>query len=233
MSDLIDDIILSLQQFADPKRIEFAARSYPTKMKVIGVTVPNLKIVLKELIRQAKKWSPEQKLALTKELIDTDIFECQQLAYEFLGNDKKAMKILAEKDIDELGKNLDNWLSVDYYAALFVGYAWRIGMIDIGKIKSYLKSDDHWIRRIALVATVALNQKARGGEGDSIQTLEICKLAADDHQTMMVKAMSWALRELAKRDSPPVAKFIDKYESRLHKKIVREVKSKLNTGKKN
>lgn len=233
MSDLVSDIILSLQQFADPKRIEFAARSYPTKMKVIGVTVPNLKIVLTELKQQAKKWSPEQKLVLTKKLIDTDIFECQQLAYEFLGNDKKGMKTLTEKDIDDLGKNLDNWLSVDYYAALFVGYAWRTGTIDIEKIKSFLNSTDFWKRRIALIGTVALNQKARGGEGDPIQTLMICKLAVDDHQTMMVKAMSWALRELAKRDSPSVAKFIDKYESRLHKKVVREVRNKLDTGKKN
>ena len=233
MNDLISDLILSLQQFSDPNRIEFALRSYPTKMEVIGVTVPNLKIVLKELKQQAKQWSYEQKLVLTKKLIDTNIFECQQLAFEFLGNDKKAMKVLSEKDIDDLGKNLDNWLSVDYYAALFVGYAWRNGVIKIEKIKSYLESKDFWIRRIALVATIALNQKARGGEGDPEQTLEICQLAVDDHQTMMVKAMSWALRELAKRDPGPVEKFVDKYEGRLHKKVLREVRSKLTSSTKN
>ena len=233
MEDLVADIILSLKQLADPKRIEFAARSYPTIMKVIGVTVPNLKIVLKELKKHTKKWTPNEKLGLSKELIATNIFECQQLAYEFLGNDKKTMKTLSEKDIDDLGKNLDNWLSVDYYAALFVGYAWRNKVIGNDKIKGYFKNDDFWIRRIALVATVALNQKARGGEGDPKQTIEICQLAVDDHQSMMVKAMSWALRELAKRDSKPVADFIDKYESRLHKMVVREVRNKLDTGTKN
>jgi hypothetical protein len=54
MENLIKDIKQSLEEFADEKRIEFAEKSYPTKMHVIGVTVPNLKIVLKELKKQTK-----------------------------------------------------------------------------------------------------------------------------------------------------------------------------------
>lgn len=48
MRQLIKDIRESLDEFADEKRIEYANKSYPTKMHIIGVTVPNLKIVLKE-----------------------------------------------------------------------------------------------------------------------------------------------------------------------------------------
>ena len=84
-----------------------------------------------------------------------------------------------------------------------------------------------------MVATVALNQKARGGLGDSKRTLEICKLVVDDHQEMIVKALSWALRELAKIDKEPVIEFVKENENRLHKKVLREVKNKLETGLKN
>lgn len=48
MKQLINDIIDSLNSFTDEKRIEFAKKSYPTKMKVVGVTNPNIKTVLKE-----------------------------------------------------------------------------------------------------------------------------------------------------------------------------------------
>lgn len=233
MSNIINDIIKSLEVYSDPKRLEFAQKSYPTKMHLIGVTVPNLKVVLKELKVQTKNYSLADKLHLAKSLIDKDIFELQQLAYEYLDSNKKVLKSLKARDINDLGRNLDNWLSVDYYSALIVGFAWREKLISIDKVKKYFESDNSWQRRIPIVATVSLNQKARGGTGDSEQTLEICKLAIDDHEDMIVKALSWALRELAKVDKEPVAEFILKYKDRLHKKVLREVTNKLETGKKN
>jgi hypothetical protein len=41
------------------------------------------------------------------------------------------------------------------------------------------------------------------------------------------------LRELAKIDDESVIDFIDEYKNRLHKKVLREVKNKLETGLKN
>jgi hypothetical protein len=165
MQPLLEYIIDSLEGTADPKRIEMARRSYPTRMRVIGVIVPKIKVLLKEVKKKTAGYTPRDKIELAKLLVGTGIFECQQLAYEYLGNDKNALGRIRERDIEELGRNLDNWVSVDYYAGLIVGYAWREGIISIRKIKGYLKSPDHWIRRIAVVSTVALNQKARGGEG--------------------------------------------------------------------
>ena len=103
----------------------------------------------------------------------------------------------------------------------------------IEKVKSYLGSKDFWIRRIAIVATVSLNQKARGGTGDALQTIEICKLVVNDHEDMIIKALSWALRELAKVEKQPVIDFIDNYKDKLHKKVLREVSNKIEIGTKN
>lgn len=233
MKDLLKDVKASLQEFSDPHRIEFARTSYPTKMEVMGVTVPNLKLVLRELKAQTREFSIDQKLQLAKALIREDVFELQQLAFEYLDSNKKVLKSLTEKDITELGRNLDNWLSVDYYAAFIVGFAWREKIISIEKVREYLQSDDFWIRRIAIVATVSLNQKARGGLGDSAQTLEICREVVSDHQDMIVKALSWALRELAKIEPEAVEDFIQENKESLHSKVLREVTAKLETGRKN
>jgi 3-methyladenine DNA glycosylase AlkD len=231
--EIIKDIRESLEEFADPKRIEFAEKSHPTKMHLIGVTVPNLKIVLRELKKHTKDYTCKEKSELVKQLIDEDTFELQQIAFEYLLSEKKLQESLTAEFIDSIEKNLDNWLSVDYFGAIVVGNAWRENLISTEKVKKYLDSSDFWIRRIAVVATVSLNQKARGGSGDSNRTLEICELVVDDHEEMIIKALSWSLRELAKVEKEPVAEFINKYKDRLHKKVVREVSNKLELGTKN
>jgi 3-methyladenine DNA glycosylase AlkD len=83
------------------------------------------------------------------------------------------------------------------------------------------------------VSTVPLNNKARGGSGDAKRTLMICEILIDDREDMVVKAMSWALRELAKRKPTEVTKFLEQHHHRLAARVLREVGNKLTTGKKN
>jgi len=233
MKDLIKDIRESLELYANAKRVEFAKKSYPTQMHVIGVTVPDLRVVLKELRNQTKEFNTSQELDLIRHLIDEGVFELQQLAFEYLHSEKNLYKSLTQDFIEQIEKNLDNWLSVDYFGLFVVGIAWKNNLINTEKVKRYLDSEDFWARRIAGVATVALNQKARGGHGDVRRTLEICQLVVKDHQEMIVKSLSWALRELAKTDRESVIGFLDNNKERLHKKVLREVKNKLETGLKN
>ncbi len=57
-------------------------------------------------------------------------------------------------------------------------------------------------------------------------------LVADGHE-MVEKARSWALRELAKRDSGSVEAFLAEYVAEIGARVKREVKNKLTTGLKN
>jgi 3-methyladenine DNA glycosylase AlkD len=50
---------------------------------------------------------------------------------------------------------------------------------------------------------------------------------------MIVKALSWALRELSKSDIKAVAEFLEKYNEKLAGRVRREVYLKLETGRKN
>ncbi|MBN1406680.1 MAG: DNA alkylation repair protein [Calditrichaceae bacterium] len=62
--------------------------------------------------------------------------------------------------------------------------------------------------------------------------MEICELAVDDHHEMISKALSWALRDVSKRNKKTVEEFIKKHESRWSKRVLREVKHKLEKGTK-
>lgn len=50
-----------------------------------------------------------------------------------------------------------------------------------------------------------------GGTGDTSKTLNVCRLLVNDKDDMVVKAMSWALRELIPHDVNAVREFIKKH----------------------
>ena len=100
-------------------------------------------------------------------------------------------------------------------------------------IHSWARSADRWWRRAALVSTVPLNSKARGGSGDTYRTLQVCRLLESDTDPMVAKALSWALRELSKRDPRAVRDYLSNRKEVLPALVRREVGNKLKTGVKN
>jgi 3-methyladenine DNA glycosylase AlkD len=230
--NMVQEIETQLDNNADPERLEWARKNYATAMIVKGVTVPNIRPIVKDLNKRLKKSAPEQVVELAKQLNATRILEAQQIAFGVLDKHRAARQSLTLEDLLEFGQGIDNWISVDYFASMLAGPAWRDGQISGQVVEEWAKSKDRWWRRAAVVCTVALNQKARGGSGDAERTLKICSLVVKDRDDMVVKALSWALRELAKRKPEPVIEFVNQNESTLSKRVVREVRRKIDTGRK-
>ncbi len=128
----------------------------------------------------------------------------------------------------ELAEGLDSWESVDGYARTLTGPAWACGQISDGLIDAWSRSPDRWLRRAALVSTVALNRPAEGGCIDAARTLAICARLAGDRDDMVEKAVSWALRELGRQEAAPVQAFLATHE--VGARVRREVGNKLRTG---
>ena len=133
MKSMVDKIIKSLEKYAEPKRVDMSKTIFPTKMKALGVIVPNERIVIREIKSETKSFTERQRIELAIELVNTNIFECQHIAYEFLGKNNKTRAALTEMDLDTLGKNLDNWASVDSFSIYLAGYALREGIISTEK----------------------------------------------------------------------------------------------------
>lgn len=152
------------------------------------------------------------------------------IPYELILAHKGAFELLGERELEELGQGLDSWWSVDSFARILSGPAWRDELIQDGVILRWASSPDKWWRRAAIVSTVALNVKSHGGKGDVPRTLMICRLLVDDHEDMVEKALSWALRELMVHDAKAVDGFIVEHENRLGARVTREVRNKLRTG---
>ena len=134
--------------------------------------------------------------------------------------------------LEHLGSGMSSWGEVDCFSCYLSGPAWREGQIEDKAIVEWARSRNRWWRRAALVSTVPLNVKARGGRGDARRTLLICSLLIDERDEMIVKALSWALRALVARAPKAVRQFIVENDARLPALVRREVRQKLATGRK-
>ena len=61
----------------------------------------------------------------------------------------------------------------------------------------------------------------------------VCEVLASDKDDMVAKGLSWALRDLSKRDPEAVEKFVEKHKDELPALVKREVRNKLTLGVKN
>jgi 3-methyladenine DNA glycosylase AlkD len=200
--------------------------------------LPNRQTAAVRALRReySKRLAPEPPkfiIALALELCAQPDFLPRFIGYELVHYHRAALRSLRPSDVQKLARGLDSWYSVDAFAPLLAGPAWREGQIPDALIHRWARSKDVWLRRAALVSTVALNNAARGGQGDAARTLVVCELLVADREDMVVKALSWALRELAKRDPKAVRAFVQKHESKLAARVKREVGNKLRTGVKN
>lgn len=200
-------------------------------------TIPAIRPVRRELSRRLAGGDARDVLALVQSIIDRSLLEGQRdlrwVGYEMAHYHRPTLASLDRNMLEQLGGRLNTWDSVDVFALYLSGPAWRTGQVSDGDVHEWARSENLWWRRVALVSTVALNLKARGGVGDSARTLPVCRMLADDGEDMVVKALSWALRVVEQHDRRAVELFLAKFDHCLAARVKREVATKLNTGRKN
>ena len=182
--------------------------------------------------RRLRSVPGEQVVALGIALLDEGPWG-RVTAYELIASHRGGVAALGPTTIRRLGRGLTDWGSVDAFGCYLAGPAWREGRIPTRQVEAWLRSKDRWLRRLAVVCTVALNVRARGGRGDVDRTLAICRQGVTDHDDMVIKALSWALRSLVEWDRKAVEAFLNTHQSMLAARVKREVLNKLRTGRKN
>jgi 3-methyladenine DNA glycosylase AlkD len=195
--------------------------------------VPSLRRVRRALSRRLANSPPTTVLGVADALVRRGGFADRMIAYELVAGHAAALAALSRVRIIRWSRGLADWTTVDLFGCTLGGQAWRTGLLTDADISQWTRSPDRWQRRLALVCTVPLNIQSRGGAGDTARTLRVCEALVDDRDEMVVKALSWALRELSKRDKPAVTEFLDRHRLRVAPRVWREVTNKLTAGLKN
>ena len=222
----MDETISSLSDVAS------VVSAIDAEMKALSVrNTSNMRTIRHKYMQALKHTSPDFLIRLASKLLEIDDY--RWVAYELIQGHKGAFERLGAAELEILGHGINSWWTVDAFARTLSGPAWRDGQVSDTVILAWAHSADRWWRRAALVSTVALNVRSHGGQGDVSRTLRVCRVLVQDHDEMVAKAMSWALRELVVHDAAAVRAFLDEYDAVLTARVKREVKNKLQTGLKN
>lgn len=205
----------------------------PSAQKDFGVYTGDLRSVVKTYRKRVAEKEGRFVHDLALALIAHNVVECRQVAYELIAGHREAREMLNVARVERLGQGIDNWACVDLFCGNIAGPAWMKERITDETIMRWSRSDDLWWRRAAVVATVPFNQKSKGGTGDTRRTLMLCSELVADPEEMVQKAISWALRELVPWDRAAAERFLEEHAESVSARVRREVRKKLETGKKN
>lgn len=189
---------------------------------------PTVREVRRKYSRALKSAEPEFVLSVAKSLLDRNGH--RGVACELVAAHREAFRKIGPKEVEAFGRGMASWGAVDTFARTLAGPAWLAGQLPDAVIHRWAHSKDRWWRRGALVSTVALNVRSQGGIGDTERTLAVCRILAGDPDDMVVKALSWALRELVPHDPQAVLAFLTEHDAMLATRVKREVRNKLTTG---
>jgi hypothetical protein len=221
-----------MKQTTIPDRIDALAVEIDAQVRaLISPNTASVRALRRMFTRRIQEEPADFVIALALRLIER--YGYRSIANELVRYHKPAFSSLDEPKLEVFGLGINSWWSVDDFARTLSGPAWLRGNITAQTVHKWAASGDFWWRRAALVSTVALNTRSQGGPGDIPRTLTVCRLLISDHEDMVVKAMSWALRELVVHDPEAVRQFLMEHDDVLAARVKREVNNKLNTGLKN
>ncbi len=186
--------------------------------------------------------SPEYVVSLAHELWATDQNVLMWAAVHLIHLHPKAILHVRVSDLEKMGASLDGWGDVDTFCSLSCTL-WRLGRLSDARIRRWARSEGRWWRRSALVTMVAKPPKktryrrelikTHGAHLDPDRILPFCEMLVADRDDMVVKAMSWVLRDLSVPHPEVVRRFLEKHQEALAARVLREVRNKLETGVKN
>ena len=187
---------------------------------------PHLRALRKVWSQTLKVETGGHVVALAEALEAVSPQEGKWLAYELIRHHAGAFAEVSQLLVERFTERAASWYAVDALGTILTGALWAKGRLPDGLFEGWSRSENRWLRRSALVATVGLNASGP----DPARTFPICLRLAEDRDDMVEKAVSWALRYLSQKDRAVVETFMVEHGARFRPRVRREVGHKLATG---
>lgn len=215
-----NEIIKKLKFLANPKNIKGMARFGISSKNTLGVPIPELRKIAKEIGKNHK---------MAGELWNSGIHEARILA-GFIDE----QFLITEKQMEEWVKDFDSWDVCDQVcSSLFdkTKFAYK-------KVREWSKRKEEFVKRaaFALIACLAVHDKKAKDE-DFLKFFPIIKKESVDERNFVRKAVNWALRQIGKRNlnlnkkAIELAEEIRKIDSKSAKWIANNALTELTDGK--
>jgi 3-methyladenine DNA glycosylase AlkD len=178
----LDEALAALHEAADPARLPGMARVGIRVDDALGVSIPSIRAI-------AKRAGRDQRLA--EALWRTRIHEARILATHVADRDA-----IADRVMERWVRDLDSWDLGDAAADLFAATPARDA-----KVRAWAERDELFVKRcaFAMIARMAVSDRAATDEA-FLAWFPLIERGAQDDRNEVKKAVSWALRQIGKRD---------------------------------
>ncbi len=208
---LLEEVMTSLKKLANPKSVEGMARYGINPEGTLGVSLPNLRKIAKEIGKDHE---------LAAELWATGIHEARILAALV---DEPGQVTVEQMDVWATG--FDSWDVCDQCCCnLFekTEYAWE-------QLVAWSSREEEFVKRaaFALMACLAWHDKS-ATDTQMKKLLPVIKRESWDERNFVKKAVNWALRNIGKRNENlnraaiKAAREIEKQDSKAARWIARD-----------
>jgi 3-methyladenine DNA glycosylase AlkD len=178
------EIITLLNSQADPKNVEGMARFGINPKNTLGISVPYLRKLAKEINKNH---------ALAQELWNSGLHEARLLA-GFIDNPKE----VTGKQMDCWVSDFDSWDVCDQVC----GSLFDKTPFAFDKAHVWAKDEREFVRRagFSMMAVLAVHDKKTTDE-KFLEFFPLIKQYSVDERNFVKKAVNWALRQIGKRNS--------------------------------
>jgi len=217
-------VVRMLESFRDPKNVKGMTRFGINTKGTLGVSMPVIRDLAKELNRDNSLRPDLHPLSL--ELWDTGIHEARILAA--LIDDPKAV---TESQMEKWVSDFDSWDVCDQVCSnLFDKTEFAIN-----KVSEWTKREEEFVKRagFVLMASLAVHDK-KANDKLFLSFLPAIIREATDERNFVKKAVNWALRQIGKRNiklnkaAVAAAKKIQELESSTARWIAADALKELN-----
>jgi len=178
-----EDILQLLRKKASPRNVRGMARFGMSAQSRLGVSVP-------EMRRIARLAGKDHRLGLA--LWKTGIAEARIVASMVAEPDK-----VTARQMETWVVGIDSWDICDQVC----GNLWDKTPLAWGKLRAWTRREEEFVRRagFALIAYLAWHDK-RAADARFVAVLPLIRRGAVDERNFVKKAVSWALRNIGKRN---------------------------------
>ncbi len=200
-------LLQALRPLGDAKRAEQEKRYQKSRWDRWSVPLPGMDVAIRETLGDL---SQEQALNLCRRLWREPVWDLKLVAGRFLARksiapDAKVWGFVTERLID-----LDGWAAADNLASV-LSRCLLENSCRLDAVETWIENPHLWTRRAALVFTLPWAKEKRDPE----RMLGWAARLADDREWFIQKAIGWRLRELSKRDTKRVRRFLTEHNEEL------------------
>lgn len=226
----IEELTELCESLSDREYLNNALVAIPTDWKMIGVRTANIRKLASEYAsRINRKEDFDELIAYLDEAFDRKNLTLVALGFETLNKRSKFLERKVLENVQKWVPLVSDWAIADGIAIFITGRLLEKNRINLSNL-SFLKNHSNIFgRRIYIVSMVL---PVRIGSCNIALFLSEVELFIRDKNKYIYKAVSWVLREGTKKFKAQISAFLERHSEELHSLVVREVRNKIETGKK-